>query len=122
MPTPVAQLGRSWSSPANHSSIIWPKRRASGPFAAPVTAGFGPGVVGSAQTAATPDTLRANRYYRQGLAFYGEGRYVEALRQFQNATFFDSEGSEVRFAQGLCLLKLAEPEKARDQFERALAE
>ena len=70
---------------------------------------------------AAPDTTRAMRSYRQGLAFYGEGRYVEALRKFQDAAMLDPDDSEIRFAQGLALMKLGEPASAREQFKKVLA-
>ena len=77
-----------------------------------------PGAHAAARPVAERDTSRAHPYYRRGLAFFAGGRMIEALRQFQNATFFDPDGAELRYAQGLCLLRLDEPAQARVQFER----
>ncbi len=73
-----------------------------------------------AASAAERDTTRAFPFYRRGLALYSDGKPIEALRQFQNATFFDPGNAEFRFAQGLCLLKVEEFGQARTQFQRAL--
>ncbi len=73
-----------------------------------------------ASSAAGRDTTRAFPFYRRGLALYSDGKPIEALRQFQNATFFDPTNAEFRFAQGLCLLKVEEYGQARTQFERAI--
>ena len=79
-----------------------------------------PAPSGARDAAAAPDTARAMRSYRQGLAFYAEGRYIEALRKFQDAAILHPEDSEIRFAQGLAFMKLQEPAKARDQFRRVI--
>ncbi len=76
---------------------------------------------GVSTSVASRDTARAFPFYRRGLALYSDGKPIEALRQFQNATFFDPDNAEFRFAQGLCLLKVDEFGQARTQFERALA-
>lgn len=65
------------------------------------------------------DTSRAYPFYRRGLAFYAEGRTIEALRQFQNATFFDPEGAELRFAQAsACSSSTSPPRRGRNSSAR----
>ena len=68
-----------------------------GAAAGPVAAIPAPDARGA--QSAERDTARAFPFYRRGLAFYAEGRTIEALRQFQNATFFDPNGVELRFAE-----------------------
>src|SRR5258708_5260879 len=62
------------------------------------------------------DTAQAHRFSRAGATLLSAGKPIEALRQFQNASMVDPDDSEIHYAQGLCLLRLDEPAKARDQF------
>ena len=56
-----------------------------------------------------------------GMEYYRDGKYKEALKDFQKASAIFPDDPDIPFYVGLTYLQLNEPEKAIEYFKRALA-
>jgi len=82
--------------------------------------GHGPSKGGQGAPPATVDLARARTLDKEGVKAYGEGRYNDAIRFFEEAHRLGGPPFEL-WNIAKCHLRLDQPERAAEMFERYLA-
>jgi len=84
------------------------------------TSGGGSYAASGAPTGASGPSIDPQKRYEQGLAAYGEGRYREAGRAFEDVIPYSSQPALLYYYTGASRLRLGDTKGARRMLERAV--